>query len=310
MINMKQQKFSWSLSRDNLLSSCEKKYGYHYYVAQNGWSFKASKQAQKAFQLKKLATPEMLAGKIIHELIEDVFRALLDLKHVPSEKELFDKFGSLLREEYKKNKDSLFHNHYEETNDSLEEIIERYSAVFSNFFQSNTWKMVTDDPSSYDVVSFEEFETFEIDDVTIYAIMDLVIHDIGNDLYYIIDWKTGKKGYHGTAQLMLYKIHFLSKHEDIESERVFCVNEYLRLNDYVIFNPEEEELQHLLNSMFLPSVERMKGLLTSVESNTPMPIEMFKGCNVRAVCELCNFKEMCKPKILEEDNSIYDKFFE
>lgn len=127
---MKQQKFSWSLSRDSLLSSCEKKYGYHYYVAQNGWSFKASKQAQKAFQLKKLATPEMLAGKIIHELIEDVFRALLDLKHVPNEQELFDKFGSLLREEYKKNKDSLFHNHYEETNDSLEEDNNIYDKFF------------------------------------------------------------------------------------------------------------------------------------------------------------------------------------
>lgn len=304
---MKQQPFSWSLSRDNTMSMCEKKYGYHYYVSQNGWSFKASPDAQQAFKLKKLATPEMLIGKIIHDLIEEVFNSLVGYQAVMNEQQMFERFVKDLKKEFLDPKTSLFHLHYNERGSrTFNELTESYKHVFTNFFNSETWKMVTEDPSSYEIISFEQFETFELNGITVYAVMDLVIHDIGNDIYYIIDWKTGKQNPNDTTQLMFYKIHFLMKHE-VESDRVFCVNEYLNSGQNTRFNPDEETLNQVINEMFVPSVERMQKLLTSEVSNTPLPIEMFKGCNNAKVCSLCNFKELCKPKVLEEDK--YDKFF-
>ncbi len=79
--------FSWSASRDRLFRSCPRAYFYNYYGYWNGWNDRADESTKLIYKLKKLQSLPLLAGSIVHDVIQfyletnrDIAQASSDLK--------------------------------------------------------------------------------------------------------------------------------------------------------------------------------------------------------------------------------------
>ncbi len=75
--------FSWSRSRDSLFQDCRRKYFYHYYGAWGGWEVGAPAEARTLYVLKQLNSRQQWAGKVVHEGVEWVLRALYAGRELP-----------------------------------------------------------------------------------------------------------------------------------------------------------------------------------------------------------------------------------
>src|SRR3989304_4064769 len=72
--------FSWSRSRDNLFQECRRKYFYHYYGA---WGADSPEETRALYVLKQLSSRQQWAGKVVHEGVEWVLRALFEGRDLP-----------------------------------------------------------------------------------------------------------------------------------------------------------------------------------------------------------------------------------
>lgn len=291
---------SWSFSRHQLFELCERKYNYHYYLSKGGWQPEASEETKKAFELKKLVTLPMLTGSIAHDVIEN---AILNIhKEQPDDTELYNRFARILYFQLKNKKAKLFEQYYESPDlnqKSFNKLLDKFKEVFKNFVNSKTWHMLLDEPDRFKALSVEQFDTFQMSGIPVYAAMDLLLYDEGNDLAFIIDWKTGKPSSYDRIQLLFYSLYAMDKY-NLELGRIVCVNEYLATGGYADFMPNEQDLDMAYDIQEY-SIADMKGLLANVEKNVPMPSGFFEAKPKEWKCKSCSFKEICDVK-LEEEN--------
>ena len=80
-----QNRFSWSRSRDGLFHDCRRKYFYHYYGSWGGWEGDAQEEIRRLYVLKQLQSRQMWVGKLVHEGVEWVLRALRAGQEVSAE---------------------------------------------------------------------------------------------------------------------------------------------------------------------------------------------------------------------------------
>lgn len=289
---------SWSFSRHQLFELCERKYNYHYYLSKGGWKNTASEETQKAFQLKKLVTLPMVTGSIAHDVIEN---AILNISNEqPDSEELYNRFTKELHAKLKNQEVKLFEKYYNSpdfTKESFAKTLEKFKKVFDNFLESKTWHMLLDEPDRFKALSVEQFDTFKMSGIPVYAAMDLLLYDEGNDLAFIVDWKTGKPNSYDRIQLLFYSLYAMDKY-NLELGRIVCVNEYLSTGEYLDFMPDEQDLEMAYDIQEY-SISDMKDLLIDVDNNIPLQIGMFEAKPMDWKCASCSFKEICGDRFAE-----------
>ncbi|MCP8615951.1 PD-(D/E)XK nuclease family protein [Salirhabdus salicampi] len=302
----KYPEFSWSLSRHKTLMDCARKYGLHYYESHNGWRFDSPESSKKAYRLKKITNIPMLFGQIFHELVESAMKDLLQRNHVPSKEALIEKARRRLNSAYLDSRDRkslwfdkpnrynmLFEMYYngELDPDVIKDYRERLDIVFSNLFHSKSFQDITTRQETMKFHQAEDFRYTYVNDVKIFAVMDLLYRDTEQGKWVIVDWKTGKESDSDYEQLAIYA-YYLMQEFNVPLEQIEIRNEYLLTGHHRTYVLDERDIQTMLHRL-TSSVQLMKGYQADILANEPLSIEEFPMTEQAQRCQRCNFKEIC-----------------
>ncbi|MEH7075909.1 PD-(D/E)XK nuclease family protein [Neobacillus drentensis] len=301
---MKYPEFRWSFSKHKTLMTCQAKYYKQYYQSHNGWREDTSALGRHTYRLKNLTTLEIEVGNKVHQFIEEVFMNSYQ-PGIHTEEEMFCSIWNeimVLVEtslhhpevwyEDPRNK-MLFEAYYnsEIPDSKLEETKERLKQIVQNFFQSDTFREVTQ--NHYPVwKTSEKFRHMMNGNIKVQIKMDLLYSDKKTKVVHLVDWKTGKIREEDRYQLALYS-HYISHAFKRDLSQIKLVNEYLLDNQRKDYQLQQIDIQNM-REVVANSISYMQSFLEVPDSNVPLDQSFFEQTANEQVCVFCSFKEICK----------------
>lgn len=254
--------------------------------------------AQRLYMLKKMTSMPMLAGAIVHQVIESILQGLRKGQHIApeaAEQETINRFRAAWREsshgEWKaapSKKTHLFEHYYGV--DLSEPYRQSIKAMMIDsvrgFYESDPYVNVLL-PSPGSVLTMEQLKTFMLDGTKVYVKLDCAVRQGSNILIY--DWKTGKWGDVDDLQLGVYA---LSAHEmwDVDPEALQVWTVHLRGRPVTAMTREADI--ESTRFAFLDSVAAMQGCLENPQLNIAS-MDSFPMTSNIAHCSDCVFREVC-----------------
>lgn len=198
--------FSWSHSRDKLLSDCRRAYYLRYYASHNGWERGAPSLARHAWALGKLLSVPSALGIALHERALECVDAVQSGHEIPSAAQLVQSTRAALnvlrsrrdRRAFLKDPKRLpmFREVYY-CGSLRRQVVERTTlkivTCVGNLRSSSLWddlRRTLDAGGEVRVV--DGFESFRLGDLTLYAAPDIVYRAGPDARPVIVDWKTGQ----------------------------------------------------------------------------------------------------------------------
>jgi hypothetical protein len=287
--------FSWSVSRHDTFSSCQRKYFYSYYAAVDDPEIK---------RLKKLSALPLWAGSVVHETIENFLKTS---DHVPSVTEQEALIRATIHERMLGDwRDSeggslrfrLFEHEYQTPvdKDDKKVLVGIVMRSMRNFFKSDVLAQAFEAGRGR-WLTVEDLVSFHVGDVEIRLRMDLAFRDTQGRVV-IVDWKTGRsEGRFNDIQLAGYALYaseqgWVQKPEDIVTELA-----YLALPRYVRKGVDQERLD-AARGFVVRSAGKMKTLLLDPVLNLAR-MEDFARIDRPTICRRCNFRRLCFPRAEE-----------
>jgi len=295
--------FSWSRSRDRTFQECRRKYFYHYYGAWGGWEPDAAEEVRRLYVLKQLSSRQQWAGKIVHEAVELVLRALAAGRELP-EGWLVDETVKRMRRDWKASHDkrywhnpktgALFEHEYEipvkaEDWRALRDHVVR---CLRNFYRLELLQEIRRAPREQWVL-IEEIRSFDFEGTAIYAAPDFA-YWTGAGRLALVDWKTGAPDPDEIElQLGCYALY---------------AQEVLRvapdLVDLLEVNLRERTVQSIpwgagkldgIKDHLRLSIRAMQAWLRDPPANAAA-LEDFERTEDLRLCRWCNFRGICRPE--------------
>jgi hypothetical protein len=287
--------FSWSVSRHDTLSSCQRKYFYSYYAAVDDPEIK---------RLKKLSALPLWAGSVVHETIETFLKTN---DHIPSVTEQEALIRATIHERMLGDwRDSeggslrfrLFEHEYQTPvdKDDKKVLVGIVMRSLRNFFKSDVLARAFE-AGRGQWLTVEDLVSFHVGDVEIRLRMDLAFRDTQGRVN-IVDWKTGRsEGRFNDIQLAGYALYaseqgWVQKPEEIVTELA-----YLALPRYVQKGVDQERLD-AARGFVIRSAGKMKTLLLDPVLNLAR-MEDFARIDRPTICRRCNFRRLCFPRVEE-----------
>lgn len=301
-----QNTFSWSVSRDNLLGECPRKYFFNYYGHWGGWLEDAPERTRQIYVLKQLVNRATWVGQVVHACIA---RSLQNLSRgvplLPIE-EIVKITRSGMRQEFRESRDGryrsnpkihrgFFEHEYEvDVPDSdWKESADTIESCLRNFYDSQVFERFRQTDPSY-FLEVEEFSSIHLDGVEILMKLDCATRE-GSKII-IWDWKTGKREADTGLSLQLgcyayyAKAQFRADLSQVEARRFDLYRNKL-YKDALTGSSLDEILDYVRGS-----IKDMQGLLDDVALNTASE-ERFRKVAREKVCLKCNFFRVCKPEL-------------
>ncbi|MCE5294130.1 MAG: PD-(D/E)XK nuclease family protein [Chlamydiales bacterium] len=298
--------FSWSFSRANLYSECQKRYWYTYYGSWEGWPktpWDKRKQidplASYLYALKQMQNMATYVGSTAHEAIEHFLKtkapftleALVD----HGKKAFLEGIEEAKTEKWKispKKHSNLFEYYYNEppTALQLEEGQNKVTLCLENWYNSPVVQKLAYHPDTR-WLSIEELAFFQLaGKYKIVVVVDFAL--MWKDLAILFDWKTGEESDKTQEQLYLYAL-FANRVWNIPFDKIILSPFYLSKNKYIKFGattPEPLELTKIeaLEKEIEASCDKLS-VLHAVQD----PKE-FAYTTERTRCNRCPFKELCQ----------------
>lgn len=301
--------WSWSQSRDGLFSECRRKYYFHYYQSHNGWLRDSDEEAKKTYRLKQLTNLYLLLGDGIHQIAEAALKEWRDEKSLPAEEESLKRIRRYLNQAYLDSrkreqwasapkKMNMLHEIY--YSDKLpeyrvEQIKQRMAACVEQFFKSSSLQEVQAG-QDIRIIEVEELNTFLVEGNKVYVKLDL-LYKRQDDVWVIVDWKTGAESEKNDRQLLLYAL-FLNDKYEVPYEKMEIRVEYLLSGECSIVDMNIEEIEKIKNQV-LESTNEMKSFLSDEADNKPLPKASFPAEPEKKKCIFCSYQEICEEKVLE-----------
>ncbi|MBS0656279.1 MAG: PD-(D/E)XK nuclease family protein [Verrucomicrobia bacterium] len=306
--------FSWSFSRANTFTECQKKYWYTYYGSWEGWPKTPRDErpsidplAAKLYMLKQIQHLPMFIGSCVHTTIEEFLKKSRHTKKAISpellieageklfDKGLVDSKKGVWKAAPKKHA-NLFEHYYGSTDISEEAITAAKAKIttsLSNWVSSPIVQQLAFSPNS-EWLSIEELNSFQLQGrFKIIVVIDFALK-WKSGVACLFDWKTGGESDKTLTQLYCYAL-FANRTWGIPLDRIVISPFYLFQNSYskIGFQQEEplsvEKLEQVEAEM-LKSCEEMAVL----HSTDPCPDpRLFAYTKDRGKCERCPFKEVC-----------------
>lgn len=296
--------FSWSNSRHKTFLECLRKYYYQYYESHNGWLYNSPEENKTAYRLKNIKNLPILLGDLIHQMIDQQLKNFLNGKLLFTEDEMIAIVTRSLNQAYldstkfrpqwfnkPKKHQMLFEIYYGNSlsPDQIAAAKTKLTTCVSNLFASKTYQDVLN-KLEMRVLQSEDFQTFEVNGVDVFVVLDFVYQDVNQEKWIVVDWKTGKESEDDRKQLAFYAL-FLSRVHNIPIESIVIRNEYLLSGKYIEHHLTQFDLdtaQQLMND----SIYHMLIHLEDPVKNKPVEMNYF-SMNQSKKCHSCNFKETC-----------------
>ena len=300
--------FTWSPSRDRLYQMCAHAYYLHYYGSWGGWDRRAPKAARQAYRLKQMTTLPMLAGTVVHAVIEDAIGqirrggvverdAMLRQASARMNRAWRESRGEAWRHSSPKKVTTLIEHYYGEKRggpavgaEVIAEIKSKIRTCIDHYLNSEIHQQLLDSRGAT-VRSCEQLSAFQLHDTKIWVAMDLVCAP-PDDAVTIYDWKSGEPRDADTFQLRVYGLY--AAHEwGISPSKISARAFYLVDGQEKVLNFD----QALLDRTSAEVAERIaaaRGLLADPQKNFAR-IEDFPRVEDRRVCARCAFQEICYP---------------
>ncbi|MBI2879291.1 MAG: PD-(D/E)XK nuclease family protein [Candidatus Rokubacteria bacterium] len=296
--------FSWSRSRDHLFNDCRRKYFYHYYGSWGGWEADAPEEVRRLYVLKQLTSRQAWAGRLVHEGVEWVLRALREGRELP-EAWLVEEFVQRMRREWRFSRDrryreapkgtALFEHEYGVEVAPREWQILRDHVVrcLRNFYRLPLLAEIRRTPPERWIL-IEEIRAFEFEGTPVYAAPDFGYWTAEERLA-LVDWKTGGADPDASAlQLGGYALYAREVLE-VEPARVDLLEVNLREPSVFRHPWDGGRLQEVTEQLRL-SIRGMKAWLRDPEANVAV-LEDFERTEDLRLCRGCNFRAVCRPEL-------------
>ena len=301
-----QNKFTWSVSRDNLFRECPRKYWFNYYGSWGGWEENAPERTRAIYVLKQLKSRPMWVGQVVHACIarslQNLSRGvpLLDIDEILkiTRGGMRQEFRDSRNFRYRQNP-RVFHGFFEheyevEVSDAeWKESAEAIDRCLMTFYDSETFSFFRAlDPNYF--LEVEQFSSTFLDTIEIVMRLDCATREGSNIV--IWDWKTGRREAEEGLSLQLgcYAIYakqqFRADSGQVETRRFDLYRDKL-YKDTITPGTITEVLDYIQGS-----AKDMRGLLDDPEENTASE-ERFRKVEQSRVCLRCNFFRVCKPEL-------------
>jgi hypothetical protein len=306
--------FSWSFSRANTFTECQKKYWYTYYGSWEGWPKTPWDKrphidplAAHLYTLKQIQHLPMFVGSCVHSAIEHFLKKSRATK-TPIASEQLCAYGEKLFEQglldakneawkiAPKKHANLFEYYYGAQAISAEAIVsakQKIETALSNWVSSPIVQQLAFHPQA-EWLSIEELSSFQLADrYKIIVVIDFAIK-WKKAAAILFDWKTGEESEKTENQLYCYAL-FAHRVWGIALDRIVLSPFYLFYNKYSKIGFQQEiplsiEKLQQVESEILKSCEQM----SAVHSTEPCPDpRLFAYTEHRQKCERCPFKEVC-----------------
>ncbi|MEC1157833.1 PD-(D/E)XK nuclease family protein [Cytobacillus horneckiae] len=296
---------NWSLSKYKILKECELKGVFNYYLAKKGQFENSPMFLRLAWRLKHLKNMYLLLGDLVHQVIESEIKTLYETGEVLNErkikKELNDRIDDIYNQAkngielwYKDPKENqmLYEIYYDGdlTNATKRLIKKKVDNCIEHFLQSKTLNDQIYTGRSK-VMESEKFRSFYLEGIRVILSADLIYYDDYNDLWGIVDWKTGKESAFDPVQLSIYGMYVEARYGAKISD-IIVTNEYLETGNsksYIVDSSEINQVKTLVKQ----SVERIMKLEANLGIRSDEMMDVFQKTENQNVCERCNFKAIC-----------------
>ena len=299
--------FSWSVSRHDTFSSCERKYFYSYYAAVIDPEIK---------RLKKLSALPLWAGSVVHEAIEAFLKTHDTIPTVTEQEALIRAtIHERMLGEWRESEGAesegrpresaagdggtlrfrLFEHEYQVPvgPDDKKVLVGTVMRSLRNFFKSETLgRAFAAGRSRW--LTVEDLVSFHVDDVEVFLRMDLAFRDAEGRVH-IVDWKTGKsEGRFNDIQLAGYALYASEQGWVRRPEEIVTELAYLALPRYVRKGVDQQRLDQA-RLFVTKSAGRMKTLLMDPLLNLAR-LEDFARIDRPSICRRCNYRKLCFPR--------------
>lgn len=296
--------FSWSRSRDGLFQECRRKYFYHYYGAWAGWEADAPKEARTLYVLKQLSSRQQWAGKVVHEGIEWVLRALYEGRDLP-EAWLVDETVRRMRREWKASNErqywtnpkpgGLFEHEYRipVKPEDWQVLRDHVVRCLRNFYRLSLFADIRKTPRERWVM-IEEIRAFDFEGTPVYGAPDFAYWTDEGRLA-LVDWKTGAPDPDSSAlQLGCYAL-YAREVLRVDPERVDLLEVNLREGVLQAHPWDAGRLEEVRGHLQL-SIRAMRAYLKDPAANLALE-ENFEKTEDLRICRWCNFRSACRPDL-------------
>ncbi len=301
-----QNEFSWSFSRQNLYSECQKRYWYTYYGSWEGWPktpWDKRKEidplASYLYALKQMQNMATYVGSIVHESIEKFLKTKKPFTLealINNAKEAFyrgfeEAKTEKWRESPKKYK-SLFEYYYgaPPTQDEIAQAEQKVVSCLTNWYESPVIQNLAFH-SDARWLSIEELAFFQLANTyKIIVVIDFAL--MWKDMAILFDWKTGSESEKTIEQLYLYAL-FANRVWSIPIDKIILSPFYLAKNSYTKIGartdtPLDGEKLKVLEADITKSCESLSKLHANQDPR------LFAYASDRSICTRCPFKELCQ----------------
>jgi len=301
--------FSWSKSRDAVLTACPRRYYFQYYGYWGGWSADAPPRTREIYVLRNLNTIPLWTGQKVHECIDHTVQNLrwsqpgLDLEKIieVTLKRMRQEWVNSFYGRYRRAPKScaLFEHEYGPSRgeDDWRDAAAHVERCLRTFYSSDVYERLRTVPRE-GWLEAEEWASFLLDAVRIWVKLDCAYRDAEGRVV-IYDWKTGKRMVEDTSlQLSCYAL-YAGQRWQAEPASVLA-------REYNLYHDEEREFP--INAEDLDAtvtyirarIDDMHLLLADADANKPLPEEAFAQTQDLARCARCNFIKVCRPEMLED----------
>jgi hypothetical protein len=296
---------TWSLSRHKMVMECEMKCALNYYVAKRGEFETKPLLLQLAWRLKNMTNVYLMIGDLIHRKIEAEIRTLYETGEVLNELKIREELNNEIEEFYKKAESGLepwykdpkvnpmlFEIYYDGglTDKAKQFIKKKVDTCINGFMQSSTLKDQIY-KGNIKIMESEKYRSFKLDGVRIALSADLIYFDEVNELWNIVDWKSGKESEYDPVQLALYGMYLQAVY-GADLTDIVVTNEYLESGiskSYIVDAYETQYLREIVKQ----SAKRMIELERNLCKKDDEILDVFQKTENRIDCERCNFKAVC-----------------
>lgn len=279
----------WSASRHDTFRKCKRSYFYTYY-AKHDKEFGEI----KIKELKNLTSLPLEIGNITHDVIKGLLERLVK-SSAPIHREKLNSYIRQLTHQYCTSK-KFSEVYYAQISEiPMDEINEKASLYTNRMIDSERmqWLMnIPQEEKEHWIIEPEGFGETRINGLKAYCKVDFLIpHQEGT---YIFDWKTGVADLEKHQRQMLGYALFAHVNLGMNPEMIKPILVYLK-EDYneVDVNITQQDILQFAESV-KSETDEMYTLLKNVNENIPLEKESFPMREASRVCELCEFRELCK----------------
>jgi len=298
--------FSWSKSRDDVLTYCPRRYYFQYYAYWEGWLGTAPPRTREIYILKNLSTIPLWTGQKIHECIDHSIQNLRWGHEGLATDRIIDVTLKKMRQEYvssfygryrqRPKSCALFEHEYGvgRGEDDWRDAAAHVERCLKTFYNSGAYARLRALPRE-SWLEAEEFASFVLDGVKVWVKLDCAFRDADGRVV-IYDWKTGKKpaGEDTSLQLSCYALYASAKW-GADPARVVAREYHLYHDDEREFPVNAADLD-ATTTYIRARLDDMRALLADVATNTPLPEEAFSRVDNDDKCRRCNFLRVCRPE--------------